>query len=253
MEEIKRELWELLVKNRGIMKQFKADTYKSSFEELTDSSFDLFTRIEECYQNAPSSQKLVNELADFFTEEARRDYKAVKKKDKSAYLMESNMIMGTYLIPALAEFKGECSQPLTDALLEKWNSIFVGYKLQKGNFADINASFKTKLCYITTAVCSSMGKADDCSELMTLRDYRDFYLQRTEQGRELIAKYYEMAPLIVRAIDQRRNAAGIYANIYSDYLLPCIQLIQAGELKQCRENYKAMVEKLQNQYAGGTL
>ena len=38
-------------------------------------------------------------------------------------------------------------------------------------------------CYITTAVCRSMDKADNCYELTTLREYRDGYLLRSEADR----------------------------------------------------------------------
>ena len=45
---------------------------------------------------------------------------------------------------------------------------------------------KHKGCFLTTAVCEYLGKADDCEELTTLRDYRDQWLAKQPGGVELI-------------------------------------------------------------------
>ncbi len=52
-------------------------------------------------------------------------------------------------------------------------------------------------CFITTAVCLSMGKADDCEELIAMRLFRDKWLQNQPDGAELIEDYYRTAPAIV--------------------------------------------------------
>ena len=48
---------------------------------------------------------------------------------------------------------------------------------------------KHKGCFLTTAVCEYLGKADDCEELTTLRAYRDEWLAKQSGGVELIEEY----------------------------------------------------------------
>ncbi len=55
-------------------------------------------------------------------------------------------------------------------------------------------------CFLTTAVASRRGEADDGPTLTVLRGFRDGWLSEHPAGQELIAEYYEIAPLIVVAI-----------------------------------------------------
>ena len=71
-------------------------------------------------------------------------------------------------------------------------------------------------CYITTAVCKSLNKPDDCYELNLLREYRDQYLMGTKDG-EICKEYYNIAPTIVKRIDRSPDASEIYADIWEKY------------------------------------
>jgi hypothetical protein len=99
-------------------------------------------------------------------------------------------------------------------------------------------------CFITTAVCAAQNKPDDCYELTTFRAFRDNWLTQTPEGQAAIQEYYDIAPRIVEGIDKRRDARKIYDGIYSEYLLPCLSLIEAGDNQACFEKYKKMVDKL---------
>lgn len=44
-------------------------------------------------------------------------------------------------------------------------------------------------CFLTTACCEFMNLPDDCEELQTMRKFRDDYLSKTEEGKNLI-KFY---------------------------------------------------------------
>lgn len=55
-------------------------------------------------------------------------------------------------------------------------------------------------CFLTTAVASRRGEADDGPTLTALRTFRDGWLRRHPDGQELIAEYYWIAPRIVAAI-----------------------------------------------------
>lgn len=103
-------------------------------------------------------------------------------------------------------------------------------------------------CFITTAVCESFGKADNCYELSTLRSFRDDWLSQSPGGEELIEKYYQIAPKIVEEIDRRDDRKEIYLNIYERYLKPCLQFIENQQYEACRDLYRNMVLSLEHQH-----
>ena len=56
-------------------------------------------------------------------------------------------------------------------------------------------------CFLTEAVVGKRGvEADDGPTLTALRAFRDGYMQRTPERRELVRRYYGIAPRIVAAI-----------------------------------------------------
>ena len=57
-------------------------------------------------------------------------------------------------------------------------------------------------CFLTTAVTSMRGEADDGFTLTALRQFRDGWLAETAEGRTLIAEYNVLAPRIVSAIPE---------------------------------------------------
>jgi len=103
-------------------------------------------------------------------------------------------------------------------------------------------------CFITTAVCQNFGKADDCYELTAFRNFRDTWLINQADGKNLIAQYYEIAPKIVKKINCLPNAAKIYKNIWSEYLQPSLNLIEADENSACKKIYVDMVNTLRNKF-----
>ncbi len=251
MDQIKNELSKLLIENKELMKEFKSATYKESFQLLLESNRPLFDAIERAYDETDEKEALINDLAEDFVSRAKSVYDTLPKKGaKSNYLMDANMLMGTYIIPCIVEYKGKSSEVLADTILNKWNLVFTQFNLQKGSFTDIDSSFRRKLCYITTAVCNCLNKEDDCYELTLLRNYRDTYLTSQPGGKELIEQYYSVAPQIVFGIDQMRDAKDIYRDIYREYLSPCISLIENQEYEICKQMYSGMVLELENTYLG---
>ena len=65
-------------------------------------------------------------------------------------------------------------------------------------------------CFITTAVCLTMGKPDNCEELTLMRSFRDEWLRDQPDGEALIADYYKTAPGIVEKINQQPERKAIY-------------------------------------------
>ncbi len=102
-------------------------------------------------------------------------------------------------------------------------------------------------CYITTAVCQSLGKPDNCSELNTIRRFRDTWLIFQKDGPELIKNYYTEAPFIVN-INLKPNAASIYQGIWSMYLEPFFKLISIDSNNKAKDLYLLMVSNLKSEF-----
>lgn len=103
-------------------------------------------------------------------------------------------------------------------------------------------------CFITTAACSSLGKSDDCYELTAFRRFRDSWLLHQSDGGAIISEYYDVAPIIVEKIDSNRDAKRIYSDIWSKYLVRCLECIKHGDNLRCKEIYIDMVRSLKNRF-----
>ena len=116
-----------------------------------------------------------------------------------------------------------------------------------GNLMDCSCRFKQNCdsrkrgCFLTTAVCEYLGKADDCTELTTLRAYRDNWLANEPGGKELIEEYYRIAPGIVRAMKSSADYGELCEELLTRYIRPCLALIAEGKNEECKELYMEMV------------
>lgn len=108
-----------------------------------------------------------------------------------------------------------------------------------------NKKSNSEGCFITTAVCTSFHKTDYCYELTMFRNFRDTWLQKQQDGSDLITEYYRIAPGIVKHIDSLANAKEIYHSIWYTYLQPCLACLERGEYQQCKAVYISMVKELQ--------
>ena len=123
-------------------------------------------------------------------------------------MMDMNLTMAVFVLPMILEFHGNSSVPLSEKVLAAWKQEFPKSTLQAAEYSYIEAGFHKKFCYITTAVCETFGKPDDCYELRLLRTYRDGYLAGTPGGEEMIRKYYDVAPSIVKHIQSAPRPQG---------------------------------------------
>ena len=104
-------------------------------------------------------------------------------------------------------------------------------------------------CYLTSACVEAKGHADDCRELSALRRFRDGYLANAEGGKEEIAEYYRVAPVIVSHIKEQPNALAVFDRIYTELVLPCVKLIDAGENEGAHQLYREFTMALKALYA----
>lgn len=101
-------------------------------------------------------------------------------------------------------------------------------------------------CFISTVICGYFGKSDDCVELNTLRSYRDNWLRNQPEGPQLIAEYYNNAPLIVSKLRKSDNYTIYCQYLWDNYLNPCLSLIANNQFEACKELYIEMYNYLKD-------
>jgi len=140
--------------------------------------------------------------------------------------------------------------PLTDAWYyapERYRKLSFTYS------APVGVRRRKKPCYITTAVCASVGLPDDCEELTLLRAFRDDVLCQTALGRRDVEVYYATAPAVVDTIDASADPAGAYAALYTQWLRPAVRALKAGDHVSAYRLYKSMVAFASRDAPGSTV
>ncbi len=110
-----------------------------------------------------------------------------------------------------------------------------------------NQSSGSSGCFITTAVCDFYGKADDCYELMTLREFRDNWLAKQSDGMHLIQEYYLNAPGLVEAMKTSRRYEHYCMILMNDYINPCVSLINQERYEECKKTYISGIDYLEKE------
>ncbi len=230
------------------LKNFKRGQYGPVFKEYQDQHREIMDLIEDAFLGSEDREGFLKDLAGELVSQAQKTLSGQKKRRQEEMLSNYNMSIVIYLNPALIEYNKSSGRPVAEEILRKWKECFPRTNLKISDFESINSGFKTKFCYITTAVCESLKKPDDCYELNLLRDYRDTYLLGLPGGEKLIEAYYDVSPTIVKHINRHTMRDAIYADIWREYLSPCIRLIEEHKNEQCRVLYQDMVDTLARRY-----
>ena len=117
---------------------------------------------------------------------------------------------------------------------------------KNGNRTTKKPSSSGSWCFISTVICEYFGKEDDCEELTILRDFRDNWLRNQSNGEELIKKYYETAPIVVKALKESENYSNYCEKLWGKYLQPCLSFIENKEYELCKNHYIEMFNYLYN-------
>jgi len=229
------------------MSKFNKDEYDGAFHDYFEKYKDVYNRIEEDYQNSSDPAAYLDALAQFYIDSHAEKLELQKKGKRDGFQIDQNMVLVTYYLPSFLEYRGTFQDEYVKLFVEKWNREFKQH-INVGSFESINQGFKRKLCYVTTAVCETLGKPLDCYELTLLKTYRDGYLTAQPEGEALIHEYYNIAPTIVNRINKVTDSEEIYKKIYKQYISPCITLIEQGKNDECKELYVEMVKGLQSDY-----
>lgn len=228
---------------------FKRKVYPGAFERYCDQHFSTLQALESGYQQVVDKDQYLINMAEAVVCAAQEKIDQQQKKGKKeSLLMDFNFSLVVYVYPAIMKCGGDAGKPLSEKLSTAWKKQFPKTNVQPSTYDQINNGFKRKFCYITTAVCTTMGKPDDCYELNRFRSYRDTYLLNREDGEAIVREYYDIAPTIVKHISQEENSRQVYQGIWNRYLAPCLQMIEEERNEECKDLYIKMVRDLEQTY-----
>lgn len=186
-QKILAGMYEIFGKVEGYSKAFNKKTYDNLFMEEYGKYKELFAEIIKEYEIAEDKEKFLDDVASIITMPMHKELsKCENKRKKENYLMNHNLGVVAFVIPMLKYGRNDVLDKLADHLITLWNDHDMDMKISGTTFEDLQDGFKFHLCYITTAVCDGLGKPDDCYELTLLRDYRDNYLVKSEEGASLV-------------------------------------------------------------------
>lgn len=231
---------------------FKRNDYEKAFNDYSNKNKFILDEINSELEGRDDEtvSAYAKELATLFVSIFKEEYDGISKKGKKAtFVTNHNTPLVVYVFPAILNYSAKWCKCVVEAIVCEWNNTFTETNISYGTYADIKGGFKTKLCYITTAVCESLNKPDDCFELNLLRNYRDNILVKEEGGNDIINEYYDIAPTIVKRINRSENPSEVYASLYRNYILGCIDNIENENYEKCKETYASMVNELKSKYA----
>lgn len=230
------------------MQYFKKTQYMDFFKKYLYENAKNLAVLDQFFVAHEEPRELMEQAAEPLALRAKEQLKGLKGKKKEELQMDLNLSMVVYVFPALLETDEISGKAWTEVLASVWKKHFPKTELKAAGAKEINAGFRYRFCFITTAVCESQKKGDDCYELSLLRDFRDDYLLRTAEGVQMVHEYYDVAPSIVKHIGKRQDSDKIYEGIWQQYLSPCIRLIESDRKEECVELYRSMVYELKDLY-----
>jgi hypothetical protein len=105
------------------------------------------------------------------------------------------------------------------------------------------------LCWITTAVCETMGWGDQCDELITLRSFRDGYMKETPERSGLVDDYYKLMADILPKVKRDPNRSHYGRTLYYRYVHPAVLAVKAKDYAMALTLYESMVLEVRGRYA----
>ena len=103
-------------------------------------------------------------------------------------------------------------------------------------------------CYITTMLCDILKLSDSNYYLNTLRNFRDNYLAKDNQYKELLVEYDIVGPQICHYLLVDRQNKLIAAKMFFNYIKPVVSLINDKMYIDAINRYKMMIEALKCLY-----
>jgi len=86
-------------------------------------------------------------------------------------------------------------------------------------------------------MCSELGLPDDCTELQTLRSFRDSYMLSSPEKASMVKDYYDKAPAVVASLAKLPNRREIYSQMRQQFILPAVDAAKIGNNALALELY----------------
>lgn len=252
LEYVKAHLFDCIRDYPDYYKNFNRRNFESSFQTYRYGIEETYQAMNRYVCALPHQRtELLESFVDQFLEQWE-EYHARSGKGKNARekdMFANKLTLAWYAVPAIRSLELSVSEDYTALLHQRFTAAYPTNRFEPATHEDLASGFRKRgICFITTAVCEYEGKPDDCAELTTFRAFRDGWLSETGEGRALIAEYYEIAPVIVSAIDYCDDRDSQYDRIRREYLEPCSAALRGGDPETCKAVYAAMVNELKNRY-----
>lgn len=127
------------------MKYFNKKNYPGYFEKLMKKYGRVFLCIEAVYDHEENKEKWLGKLADRFIGYAEDMIMSKKFKfQRENVLVDCNMFVVSYVLPAINAFEGNMAKPFAQTLCDRWNEKF-GTQLEVGDYDRIFNGFSTSI------------------------------------------------------------------------------------------------------------
>lgn len=234
--------------------EFKKKTYEDSFQRYYETNTHIWCMLAGIWQNDVFEEENAEQVAECLAARAQTMLDGVKIRSKRGALqLDVSLYMVAYFLPAIVAFQRRCGgreaemMKLTQTICGRWEEQ-LGQHIQTSSYEDIQAGFKQKLCFVTTAVCLGLNKSQDCREIALMKRYRDEYLSGSEDGKAAIRAYYDIAPTIVKRIAREVSSEEKYLYLWQNYISKCVAYVESGENESCRQLYETMMSELKEEY-----
>lgn len=235
------------------IREFNSKNYTTIFEEFANKYGPEILKVTDkakTMTDEKEAEELYTSIALQISSYVKQIVESYPQRQREKFSVDHNVTMVAYFLPVVTYYKLPECMKFGEIIVKVWNDNQTTTNvLSLSSYDAIAGGFKKSIfCYITTAVCDTLNKGDDCYELNLLRSYRDHYLAGIEGGRELIQEYYDIAPRLVLTINTYKDHEDVYKELYKDYILPCISCIEHEELEECKDLYVHMVRSLEEKY-----
>ncbi|MCM1122925.1 MAG: hypothetical protein NC416_10100 [Eubacterium sp.] len=249
------QIADLLGQAPARISEFKKETYETSFQKYLEDNMRVWSMLADIWcGNTPDGAQDMLQVAECLADRAQEQIDSTKgRAQRNNAQLNINLYMVSYFLPALIAYQRRCGggeeemHKLTDAICDKWQERF-GQRIQAADHESIQAGFKQKLCFVTTAVCCGLHKPQDCREITLMKRYRDEYMFRQADGEMLVREYYDIAPTIVKRIAKEASPEEKYWYLWEHYISRCVALVEAGQNEQCKRLYTEMMTELKAEY-----
>lgn len=231
-------------------KSFTRKKYEEAYLAHREGTRETWEAMDRYVCAQPNRREaLLNDFTNLFLAQWEAYQSTGKKSGRKRREFADKLTLAWFTVPAILDLDLSVGREFCAGLRDKFNARYPDNVFQLGSFEEIKGGFRKKgFCFVTTAVCAAEGKADDCAELTAFRAFRDGWMAQTEQGRALIAEYYETAPAVVAAMRYGDDEAARCAELRRDWLTPCYEALQRGDEEGCKNLYVDMMHTLRARY-----